>query len=125
MEKNEIFMIYGKKYKEMTKQILDAAGLAEQIGDTNKKIGLKPNLVVAKTPDSGATTHMEMIEGTIEYLQEHGFKHIYVTEGSWVGDRTADAFRVCGYPQVAKNTALSWWIPSGIPISPTMPRACG
>lgn len=104
MEKNEILMIYGKNYKEMTKELLTSAGLAEQIGsDKNKKIGLKPNLVVAKTPDSGATTHMEMIEGTIEYLQEHGYKNIYITEGSWVGDRTDAAFRVCGYPAVARK----------------------
>ena len=52
MEKNEILMIYGKNYKEMTKEILTSAKLAEQIGDKKKKIGLKPNLVVAKTPDS-------------------------------------------------------------------------
>lgn len=41
-------MIYGKNYKEMTKEILTSAKLAEQIGDKKKKIGLKPNLVVAK-----------------------------------------------------------------------------
>ena len=103
MEKNEILMIYGKKYKEMTKELLTAAKLAEQIGDKKKKIGLKPNLVVAKTPDSGATTHMEMIEGTIEYLQENGFKNIFITEGSWIGDRTQAAFSVCGYPNVARK----------------------
>ena len=103
MEKNEILMIYGKNYKEMTKEIRTSAKLAEQIGDKKKKIGLKPNLVVAKTPDSGATTHMEMIEGTIEYLQENGFKNISITEGSWVGDRTQAAFRVCGYPEVARK----------------------
>ena len=79
MEKNEILMIYGKNYKEMTKEILTSAKLAEQIGDKKKKIGLKPNLVVAKTPDSGATTHMEMIEGTIEYLQELSLKHIFMS----------------------------------------------
>ena len=98
MEKNEILMIYGKNYKEMTKEILTSAKLAAQIGDKKKKIGLKPNLVVAKTPDSGATTHMGMIEGTIEYLQENGFKNISITEGSGVGDRTQAAFRV-------------WWLP--------------
>ena len=59
MEKNEILMIYGKNYKEMTKELLTAANLSEQIGDKKKKIGLKPNLVVAKTPDSGATTHTD------------------------------------------------------------------
>lgn len=103
MEKNEILMIYGKNYKEMTKELLTAANLSEQIGDKKKKIGLKPNLVVAKTPDSGATTHMEMIEGTIEYLQENGFKNIYITEGSWIGDRTSAAFSVCGYSNVARK----------------------
>ncbi len=106
VEKNEILMIYGKNYKEMTKKLLTAAGLAEQIGDTDKKIGLKPNLVVARTPEGGATTHMELIEGTIEYLQDHGFRHIFVTEGSWVGDRTEAAFRVCGYHQVAKKYGI-------------------
>ncbi|MDO4260801.1 MAG: DUF362 domain-containing protein [Eubacteriales bacterium] len=103
MEKNEILMIHGKDYKEMTKKILAAAGLAEQIGGRDKRIGLKPNLVVAKTPDSGATTHMEIVEGTVEYLQENGFFRIAVTEGSWVGERTAAAFRACGYPALAKK----------------------
>ena len=32
MDKNEILMIYGKNYKEMTKELLTAAKLAEQIG---------------------------------------------------------------------------------------------
>ena len=31
-------MIYGKNYKEMTKEILTSAKLAEQIGDKKKKI---------------------------------------------------------------------------------------
>lgn len=40
MEKNEILMIYGKNYKEMTKEILTSAKLARmQIGDKKKKIG--------------------------------------------------------------------------------------
>lgn len=124
MEKNEILMIYGKNYKEMTKEILTSAKLAEQIGDKKKKIGLKPNLVVAKTPDSGATTHMEMIEGTIEYLQENGFKNISITEGSWVGDRTQAAFRVCGYPEVARKYGVNWWTTSRIRINPTTQRVC-
>ena len=104
MEKNEIYMINGKNYKQMTHEILTAAGLAGQIGSNkDARIGLKPNLVVAHTPDTGSTTHMEMIEGVIEYLQEHGYHNIFITEGSWVGDRTQDAYRVCGYPAVAKK----------------------
>ena len=37
MEKNEILMIYGKNYKEMTKEILTSAKLAEQIGRSGRK----------------------------------------------------------------------------------------
>lgn len=67
---------------------------------------------------------MEMIEGTIEYLQENGFKNISITEGSWVGDRTQAAFRVCGYPEVARKYGVNWWTTSRIRINPTTQRVC-
>ena len=38
-----------------------------------------------------------------EPSKENGFKNISITEGSWVGDRTQAAFRVCGYPEVARK----------------------
>lgn len=103
MEKNDIIIIHGTDYKSMAKQVLEAAELAQDIGDTNKKVALKPNLVTAKSPSSGATTHSELLAGTIEYLQEHGFKNITIMEGSWVGDRTGDAFRAAGYDQVCRR----------------------
>ena len=81
----------------MTKEILSAAKIEDMIGDKNSRIGLKPNLVVAKKASSGATTHPEILAGVIEYLQDKGFNNISIIEGSWVGDRTAEAFRECGY----------------------------
>ena len=51
---------------------MEAANVAEDIGDKKKKIALKPNLVTAKAPSSGATTHSELLAGVIEYPQEHG-----------------------------------------------------
>lgn len=80
MEKNDIIIIHGTDYKNMVKQVLNAADLAADIGDVNKKVALKPNLVTAKAPSSGATTHSELLAGTIEYLQENGFKNITVME---------------------------------------------
>ena len=56
MEKKDILIIHGTDYKNMTIRILKRAGLAELIGDRNKRIGLKPNLVVARDPSEGATT---------------------------------------------------------------------
>ena len=103
MEKNEILMIHGTNYKTMTKQLLEAANLEALIGSKDKKIGLKPNLVVAKPASSGATTHPELLAGTIEYLQDHGFKNITVMEGSWVGENTGRAFDACGYGAVLRK----------------------
>ena len=88
MKKDEIFVIYGEAYHKMTKELLEAAGLSEMIGDRNKRIGIKPNLVSASVASEGATTHPEVVEGLIEYLQEHGFYHLAIMEGSWVGAKT-------------------------------------
>ena len=66
MEKNDIIIIHGTDYKNMAKRVLEQAGVAADIGDVNKKIALKPNLVTAKAPSSGATTHSELLAGVIE-----------------------------------------------------------
>lgn len=103
MNKNDVYLIHGTDYKEMTKKLLEAVDLASDIGDKNKKIALKPNLVTAAAPSSGATTHSELLEGTVEYLQEHGFQDITIMEGSWVGDQTGYAYRAAGYDRVCRK----------------------
>ena len=45
MEKNEICVIHGKDYKEMTKKILRTSELAELIPSKDTLVGIKPNLV--------------------------------------------------------------------------------
>ena len=103
MKKNEIFMIHGTDYKDMTKQILNQSDLVSQIGDKERKIGIKPNLVSPSEASYGATTHPEIVAGIIEYLQGNGYHHITVMEGSWVGDKTKDAFSVCGYDRLCEK----------------------
>ncbi|GHV56671.1 hypothetical protein AGMMS49579_21520 [Spirochaetia bacterium] len=103
MKKNEILVVYGAHPAEMASEIAEEAGLAELIGDKKKRIGLKPNLVVARPAEEGATTHPEIAAGLIDYLQKNGFTNIVILEGSWVGDNTQDAFRHCGYEALAKQ----------------------
>ena len=102
MEKEELLLIHGTEYKEMTKEILYAAGLEAQIGAREKKIGIKPNLVAPSEAFLGATTHPEIVAGTIEYLQEAGFQNIIMLEGSWVGDKTRESMKVCGYEKLSE-----------------------
>ena len=103
MDKNWILKIYGKEYRKMTKTLLAKADLAALIGDRDRKIGIKPNLVTPSPADFGATTHPEIVAGIIEYLQENGFRNIVIAEGSWVGDRTAEAFEICGYRTLSET----------------------
>lgn len=99
---NEIRIIYGNDPKPMAKEILGFIKPEEEIGK-NAMIGIKPNLVVAKPSGSGATTSPELVAGIIEYLNSRGYKRITILEGSWVGTRTPDAFRVCGYEELSRR----------------------
>lgn len=97
IKSNQIIKIYGTDYKEMTKKVLDRADLAACIGSRDKRIAIKPNLVTPSPAQFGATTHTEIIAGIIEYLRENGFQKFFIAEGSWVGDKTSEAYEYCGY----------------------------
>lgn len=116
MKDNELIMIYGTDYKEMAKQLLEAANLAERIPSKDARIGLKPNLVSPSEASWGATTHPQVVAGTIEYLQAHGFHNLVILEGSWVGDRTSEAFEVCGYDRLVQEY--------GVPFIDTQKDGC-
>jgi uncharacterized protein (DUF362 family) len=100
--KNGIRIIYGDNPRQMVTELLEAIKPEEEI-DRNALIGIKPNLVVAKPSASGATTSPEIVAGLIEYLKSKGRGNIVIMEGSWVGDRTSAAFKVCGYEELSKK----------------------
>lgn len=106
---DEIFQIHGTDYKGMTLTLLERADLARLIGDKGKRIGIKPNLVTSTPADLGATTHPEVVEAIIGYLQERGFHNLLVLEGSWVGDKTADAVQITGFEQLTKKYGVEFF----------------
>ena len=101
--KNQIWKLYGTEYKEMTKELLSKVDLAGLIGGREKRVAIKPNLVVAAPAEFGATTHPEVVAGIVEYLQENQFENIVIVESSWVGDRTSEAFIYCGYKELCEK----------------------
>lgn len=90
----------------MAYRLADEAGLDQLIGDRQRRVGLKPNLVLASPAENGATTHPGLVEGLIDYLQERGFSKLCILEGSWVGARTREAFRLCGYEELSARTGV-------------------
>lgn len=95
----KIYQIYGEDAHEMTLKLLEARNAIELV-PAGGSVALKPNLVIAGTPESGATTHAGVLSGAIEYFQARGVKDISVIEGSWVGDDTLRAMRRAGYDKV-------------------------
>ncbi len=100
--KDGIRIIYGDNPRQMVKELLEVIKPEEEI-DKDALIGIKPNLVVAQPSTFGATTTPEIVEGLIEYLKSKGRNQIVIMEGSWVGDRTSEAFKVCGYEKLSKQ----------------------
>lgn len=102
MVAERLYVSYGQRPAAMIKDLLTKLDLASTIPQ-GARIGLKPNLVVARPAWEGATTDPALVEGLIQYLQEHGFKELVIAEGSWIGDSTARAFQACGYLELAEK----------------------
>lgn len=105
MNNKDIYIIYGCTPKSMVNEILNYIHIEDDI-KKDACIGIKPNLVVAKPSNSGATTSPELVAGVIEYLQSKGFNNIVILEGSWVGERTSRAFKACGYEELSKRYGI-------------------
>lgn len=109
MRENEIYVMYGKSYQAMAKELARLAGLAGRIPSREAKIGIKPNLVGQVLASDGATTHPEVVAGLIEYLQENGFRNLVMLEGSWVGDSTREALSFCGFDRICEAYGVPFW----------------
>ena len=99
---SKIYNIYGTDAHTMTMKLLEASN-AISLVPSGANVALKPNLVVAGTPDNGATTHAGVLSGCIEYFRENGIRDISIIEGSWVGAETMRAMKRAGYDEVCKR----------------------
>ncbi len=102
MNPTEIHTIYGSDPLYMTQTLLSHIAIEREL-TPDMQIGIKPNLVLASPAVSGATTHPEIVEGIIRYLQSKGFRRLIILEGSWVGANTREAFQVCGYEAISRK----------------------
>jgi uncharacterized protein (DUF362 family) len=52
----------------MAVELMEKADIAQAL-DKGKRVVIKPNLVVSRPANGGATTHPEIVEGIIIYLK--------------------------------------------------------
>ncbi len=85
---------------------------AQALFKGKKRILLKPNMFVAKSPDAGLTTHPEVVGATIDWLLDHGItkESIVVAESSSTlsSNATKRAFKVCGIQDVCEAKGVRW-----------------
>lgn len=87
MKKNEILILYGTEYLELTKKLLEEAQLAEMIGDSGKIIGIKPNLVAPVPAEDGRNNPPGSGGRPGSVSQEHGFVIYGRKAHGWETDR--------------------------------------
>lgn len=103
MNKNQIVMIHGTDFIQMTMKLLEEIHLEQIIGEHSKRVALKPNLLHVDRAENGAVTHPELVEGVLRYLREHQFFNVCVMEGAWVGARTSQAVEASGIADVCRK----------------------
>lgn len=99
---SHVFVKYGHDGRQLTYDILESMQLGRQLNPA-MTFGIKPNLVLAKPSESGATTDPQVTAGIIEYLLDHGCSRITIMESSWLGDSTTRAFAKCGYEALSQR----------------------
>ena len=90
-------------------QALDALEIANDL-HPGMKVVIKPNLVMAKSPDYPVTTHPEVIRCTARYLREHGISDILLAESSgglYNAEHMKNLYRVCGMTTLEPDVTLN------------------
>ncbi len=104
--KSKVF-IYNVEYDKevLIKSIGKAFEGFNLLDFSNKKILIKPNLLMAKSPEKAITTHPTIIEATIEVLKEKNAKEIYI--GDTPGNPSTNIeylYEITGMKKAAEET---------------------
>ena len=100
-----IVIAYGKDIIKNTYDALAASDISAYLM-RGMAVSIKPNLVVPCPASDGATTHPEVVEGVIRFIQDFGITKVRIIESSWVGDSTKQAFKYCNYEGLAQKYSI-------------------
>ena len=78
--------------------------IRDGIRPPDRPVLIKPNLVTAKAPKGElATTHLDAVVATMDFLMGLGVKRFIVADGPGAGEKVADALDNFGYRELEKR----------------------
>ncbi len=93
--------------KSMVSNCLWDLGGIEKLVPPGSRVLLKPNMVVAKSNSTGATTNPLILDTLIEHLIRTSPYEIIIGESSEVGHNTMQAYKVTGVYDIAKKRKVT------------------
>ncbi|MHA1147688.1 MAG: DUF362 domain-containing protein [Promethearchaeota archaeon] len=112
MTANKIAIIKIKQdnVKDAVFNALELINAKELMIKTGMKILLKPNILLSKEPERGATTHPEILKSVIQWLKQFNPEKIIVAESSGTFKRgaTEKAFKGSGLQSVCEDEGVEW-----------------
>jgi len=84
------------------RKAVNLAGGLDDVVRSGATVVIKPNLVVARAPDSGATTDPRVCRAIADMVRERGGRPI-IAESSFVGLDTEAAIETAGYGQLRRD----------------------
>lgn len=88
---------------------MDALSIAEDMRP-DLKVVIKPNLIMAKSPDYPVTTHPLVIKCVVRWLREHKVEHITLAESSsglYNAEYMKNVYHVCGLRPLEPELTLN------------------
>jgi len=92
----------GEEIDAAVRQAVSLAGGLQDVVRSGDTVVIKPNLVVARPPDSGATTDPRVCRAIADMVRERGGRAV-IAESSFVGLDTEAAIETAGYAQLRRD----------------------
>ena len=100
MEKPVVLIKKGTDGRKLAYEALTEMA-AEKLLKQCSKILIKPNITAAMPASTGVTTHVSIVEGVLQFMQERGIKHSIIGEGG--GCNITQAYEKLGFVKIARE----------------------
>lgn len=92
------------KVKQSLKEALALSGAWEGLIKKGSRVLIKPNMLAARSPEEGVTTHPALIRAVVELVQEAGGKALIGDSPGGLKRDLKHFWKICGYWDIAQAT---------------------